>query len=134
MSDTWVAPAEARASGFMELAEEVTQPAALETALLEMPVFTPAATVMEVTLPVGSWVEMQVNGAWVRSQLSWASPHGTLFLFTSAYGSTQSMTRRLRDRLLAGGSMRVISEKPLVEGALDAVVQSAMLNSLDVSL
>ena len=95
---------------------------------------TSIAASADALLPVGAWVEMQVNGAWVRTQLSWASPHGSLFLFTSAYGSTQSMTRRSRDKLLAAGTMRVVAGQPVVDGALDAVVQTAMLNSLDVKL
>jgi len=86
------------------------------------------------SLPVGAWVELLVNGVWVRTQLSWASPHGSLFLFTSAYGSTQSMTRRSRDKLLAAGSMRIVSDQTVVDGALDAVAQTAMLNSIDVKL
>ena len=134
-ADTWVAPAEAQASGFMELLDEVPVAPAVEVDLLEPQVFTPVVMAMDApVLPVGSWVELQVNGVWVRSQLSWASPHGTLFLFTSAYGSTQSMTRRSRDKLLAAGSMRVIADQTLVAGALDAVVQSAMLNSMHISL
>jgi hypothetical protein len=44
----------------------------------------------------------------VRTQLTWASPHHTLFLFTAADGSTQSMTRRMRDKLAAEGTLRII--------------------------
>jgi hypothetical protein len=75
---------------------------------------------------------MQVAGAWVRSQLSWASPQGTLFLFTSVYGSTQSITRRSRDKLLQSGHMRVVSGEAIVNTALDGVAQTAMQNSLDL--
>ena len=42
--------------------------------------------------------------------LTWANPHGTLFLFTAADGSTQSMTRRMRDRLVSEGSLRVVPD------------------------
>ena len=133
--DTWVAPSEARASGFMEMPDALmpveSAPVAAPGDLLS---YKPLVLEQDVVLPVGSWVEMLVKGAWVRSQLSWASPHGTLFLFTSTYGSTQSMTRRSRDKLLAAGTMRVISGQPVVDKALDAVVQSALLNSIDVNL
>ena len=84
-----------------------------------------------VQMALGTWVEIEVQGAWVRSQLTWASPHGTLFLFTSAFGQTQSMSRRSRDKMLADHKMRVISERPVVDGALDAVAKAAMRNSLD---
>jgi len=57
---------------------------------------------------IGAWVELVTNGRVVRTQLTWASPHGTLFLFTAPDASTQSMTRRMRDKLAAEGSLRVV--------------------------
>lgn len=142
-AEPWVAPAEAKASGFMDVAQAMSQVLPLPVAnvalheaqapgepeQLAVPI---DSTAVEFSLPLGSWVEMLVKGRWIRTQLSWASPHGTLFLFTSAYGSTQSMTRRSRDKLLAAGSMRIVSGQPVVDGALDAVVQTAILNSMDV--
>lgn len=144
--DSWLAPVEAKVSGFMEgpaqmapsplSASALTEAAAPTHVLAELapvmdkPVVVPA----DVCLPVGAWVELLTNGAWIRTQLSWASPLGTLFLFTSAYGSTQSMTRRTRDKLLAADTMRIVSGQPIVDGALDAVAQTAMLNSIDVRL
>lgn len=129
--DLWVAPNEANVSGYMALPDEVTQ----QPGLPELPaqVMLPVEAPPEVHLAVGAWVELMVKGEWVRSQLSWASPHGTLYLFTSAYGSTQSMSRRSRDKLIASGAMRVVSDEPVVQGALDGVVQTAMLNSLDLT-
>jgi hypothetical protein len=142
-TNPWIAPAEARISGFMEVQEEVpplpspsstqagssVRDAAASMRAMGKTAMTPS----EPSLPVGSWVELLVNGAWIRTQLSWASPHGTLFLFTSAYGSTQSMTLRSRDKLLAAGTMRVVSDQAVIDGALDAVVKTAMLNSMDVT-
>ena len=116
--DPWMAPAEAQASNFVELQEEVPEPA-----------HTPEQQVAE--LPLGSWVELWANEQWSRTQLTWASPHGTLFLFTSAFGSTQSMTRRSRDKLLACGRLRLVSGQSVDEGALNAVAQTAMRNSVD---
>ena len=55
---------------------------------------------------VGVWVHLFSNRRRVRTQLTWASPQGTLFLFTASDGSTQSMTRRMRDRLIAEGALR----------------------------
>ena len=128
--DLWLAPGEARASGFMEFAPDETALAPLNG--LED---TSDDVVAEISsLGIGSWVELKVHDSWVRTQLTWASPQNKLFLFTSAFGNTQSMTRRLRDRLFAKGKLRVIAETPILDVALDAVAQKAQLNSLDVAL
>jgi hypothetical protein len=79
-------------------------------------------------------VDLLVEGKWERTQLSWIGPHGTLFLFTSAHGRSQSMTLRLLDRFIEQGSMRVLTQQTVVEGALDAVAQAAMRNSVDIRL
>ncbi|KRC20493.1 DUF1631 family protein [Acidovorax sp. Root219] len=57
---------------------------------------------------VGAWVELISNGRAVHTQLTWSSPHGTLFLFTAPDNSTQSMTRRMRDKLADEGALRVV--------------------------
>ncbi len=57
---------------------------------------------------VGAWVELRGEGDWKRTQLTWANPGSTLFLFTSPSGSTQSMTRRSLDKLLTSGKMRSV--------------------------
>lgn len=144
LAEHWVAPHEAKASGFMEMPLALAQsrslsaqptermPLGAETKALPTTSAASAQVSPDFVWPLGSWVEIWVNEVWMRTQLSWASPHGTLFLFTSAAGSTQSMTRRLRDQLIAAGSMRVISSQAVVDGALDAVAQTAMNNSVDV--
>lgn len=136
--DLWLAPEEARDSNFIELPEvaapvaEVAAPAQQETLLPEAAQIPATSTLVGVGgLPLGSWVELLSNGDWVRTQLTWASPHGSLFLFTSVYGATQSMTRRTLDKLVAGDQLRMISVLPVVDGALDAVAQQAMRNSVD---
>lgn len=146
ITEHWVAPAEAKASGFMDAPMELAQARSVPAQLTEkLPLLAelvvlpsgggaPVQVSPELVLPLGAWVELLTNDVWMRTQLSWASPHGTLFLFTSSTGSTQSMTRRLRDKLIAAGTMRVISSQAVVDGALDAVVQTAMNNSVDVSL
>ena len=129
----WVAPEEAEASNFMEMPE---------LALGEDGGSGNSAQtqndrhglVQGDDLPLGTWVELLINDQWVRTQLTWTSPHGTLFLFTSIFGTTQSMTRRSRDRLVSGGTLRVVSNQTVVEGALDAVAQMAMRNSIDITL
>lgn len=61
---------------------------------------------------LGQWVELSRDRQVVRTQLTWCSPNGALFLFTAADGSTQSMTRRMRDRLVAEGALRSIDPPP----------------------
>lgn len=131
--DPWMAPQEAQASNFMDCLDVVAEsatPAQDATALAE-----PMAIGEEVldNLALGSWIELLADGKWVRTQLTWASPHGTLFLFTNGFGATQSMTRRSRDKMLAAGHLRLVSGKAVVEGALNAVAQTAMRNSVDTS-
>jgi hypothetical protein len=130
--DPWVDPEEARTSNFVDIGADthLDSPDAAE-----VPVGSVLAGDANLDdLPLGSWVELQIEDQWVRTQLTWASPHGTLFLFTSAFGTTQSMTRRSRDRLVESGKLRVISGQPVVESALDAVAQVAMRNSVDTTL
>ena len=138
----WVAPDEARESNFLDLPDPSEATGATEKTSFSEVVHAgtvptvDAPEILETTamgvgdLSVGAWVELKVGDGWIRTQLTWASPHGTLFLFTSALGATQSMTRRSRDKLVASGNLRVISGQPVVDGALDAVAQQAMRNSL----
>jgi hypothetical protein len=120
--DPWIAPEEAMSSNFIDIAgsDDVSEPPQ-----------TLQNVSVDGELPIGSWVELLTNGQWVRTQLTWSSPHGTLFLFTSAFGTTQSMTRRSRDKLVDAGKLRLISDHAVVEVALDAVAQEAMRNSVD---
>ncbi|MGI9133416.1 MAG: DUF1631 family protein, partial [Rhodoferax sp.] len=142
--DPWVAPEEARATNFLELPDsELPSTQAdpvdpgdatlLAAPLAEEELADPATDVVVSDLPLGSWIEMYVGGQWLRTQLTWASPHGTLFLFTSVFGSTQSITRRSCDKMAAAGNLRVVSGQPVVDGALNAVAQQAMRNSVDTS-
>ena len=140
--DPWVAPQEAEASNFIELQDlgadvsaganaSEERAAGVDSGETAQAVAPVSGTSSFANLQLGSWVEMRVQDRWVRTQLTWASPHGTLFLFTSAYGTSQSMTRRSRDKMVAAGSLRLIAGQPVVEGALNAVAQIAMRNSVD---
>lgn len=145
--DHWVAPAEAQVSGFMS--DDDMLPAATASAPSGT---TPAleSTAQDMTqdmvqdqladetpqpwarkLAVGTWIELQIKGVWQRTQLSWVSPQGTMYLFTDLQAKSHSMTQRMFDRMLAESTLRVVSEQSLVDGALDAVVSAAMRNSLD---
>lgn len=136
----WLAPAEARHSGFMDTQNslaakplfQATQPGFDDTRPRDTQ--TPEAGTGAPALQVGAWVDLLMDGNWVRNQLTWASPHATLYMFTSGSGSTHSMTRRLLDKMLAMGSVRVVSGQAVVDGALDAVAQAALRNSVDVTL
>jgi hypothetical protein len=66
-----------------------------------------------VELAIGAWMELTTNHRTVHTQLTWASPHHTLFLFTAPDGSTQSMTRRVRDKLMSEGALKVLPGPPV---------------------
>ena len=79
----------------------------------------------------GTWVELMVNGNWLRVQLTWASPHATLFMFTSAAGTAHSMSRRMLERLRGQGLMKVVADRNVVDDAFDQVAKAALRNSFD---
>lgn len=128
--DPWVAPSEARESGYIDISQspesEGADSAPEATPSNAAPLQLPASTIT-----VGTWVNLQVAGQWERTQLSWIGSHGNLFLFTSASGRTQSMTLRLLDRLLQQGALQVLAEQTVVDNALNAVAQTAMQNSVE---
>ena len=128
--DPWVAPSEARESGYIDISQSPESEGAASapeaTPSNAAPLQLPASTIT-----VGTWVNLQVAGQWERTQLSWIGSHGNLFLFTSASGRTQSMTLRLLDRLLQQGALQVLAEQTVVDNALNAVAQTAMQNSVE---
>lgn len=81
-------------------------------------------------LTTGSWVDLTINNAWVRAQLTWASPHKTLFMFISGAGLAHSMSRRTIDRLRSQGLIRLVSDGRVLDHALDAVAQAALRNDI----
>lgn len=150
VSATWLAPEEARDSGFMDDMAEApredfaatmpaefpaTQPMGLidrELATDQMPleqVAQGAGLALDQLRP-GSWVELQVSGQWVRLQLAWVNEQATLCLFSSSNGSNHSMTRRMFDRLVGQDQLRLVSQGAVVERAFNAVAELAMRNSV----
>lgn len=127
--EPWVAPSEARESGYMDVAQSPL-PESVEAA----PDVAASITPVSHALTIGTWVTLLVAGKWERTQLSWIGSQGNLFLFTSVSGRTQSMTLRLLDRLFQQGAMQVLTEQSVVDGALDAVAQAAMRNSVESRL
>ncbi|MGZ5181662.1 MAG: DUF1631 family protein [Ramlibacter sp.] len=131
--DSWLAPAEAQQTGFMDSALasrplfQPTQPAPGRT-----PVHG-AGGVLPLGLVNGSWVELLLEGEWSRWQLTWVSPHRTLLMFTGAQGTTRSMTPKLVASMAQGGLLRLVSAQAVVDGALDAVAGTALLNSAGIA-
>jgi hypothetical protein len=82
-------------------------------------------------LRIGAWVEIHIKGEWVRAQLTWCSPHATLFMFTSIGGTAHSMSRRTMEKLRTGRQLRVVADRPVVDEALDQVAQAALKNSVE---
>lgn len=80
-------------------------------------------------LVTGAWVDLSVQGEWVRAQLTWTSPRGGLYMFISSKGMAHSMTRRTLERLLGSDALRIVSRGGVVESALDAVAQQALRNT-----
>ncbi len=130
--DPWVDPEEAKTSNFMGLEEDSRSPEPEPQAPL-LPDLDQALERLahwDQSMVLGTWVEIQKGNEWQRLQLTWASPHGTLYLFTSPFGQTQSMTRRTIDRLVEADKLRLVATGSLVDGAMDAVARTALHNSM----
>ena len=126
VDDPWLAESEANESGF--LAAEVHDGLDLTTDSA-LPDDAQPSPWSVADLAIGSWVELRLEGQWVRAQLTWSSPHLTLFMFVSGRGLAHSMSRRTMDRRRAQGLIRVVSDGNVVGSALDAVAQTALRNN-----
>jgi hypothetical protein len=115
---TWLAPIDMHESGFVPESAIPLGATQHET----------GDTLPPQELEVGAYVDL-VGDGWERWQLTWASPHGLLFMFTHASGATRSMTRRKLNAMLGQGTLRLVSAHPVVDGALDAVARAAWRNS-----
>src|SRR5690606_22815739 len=132
-ADRWMGHEEARGTNFYDgaLPEspqpqfQNTQPMQREWADIKAEITLRDAS----SLTVGSWFDLSQDGQELRVQLTWASPHGTLFLFGTASGRSMSMTRRGVDRLIEQGKLRVVADHSVVDEALDAVAEQALKNS-----
>lgn len=122
----WMAEGEAADSGFLD---DDPEQVSIHPADAVAPV-DPDAWDAD-SLGNGSWVDLALDGVWLRAQLTWASPHKTLFMFTSAGGRAHSMSRRTMDRLRTTGLVRLVSDGHVMDNALDAVAQAALRNNLE---
>jgi hypothetical protein len=127
VEEFWMADDEATESGYLPHAheripeveeDEVPDPAAQQAWNAQ-------------SLITGSWVDLALGGVWVRAQLTWASPHKTLFMFISSGGMAHSMSRRTMDRLRGLGLIRLVSDGRVIDHALDAVAQAALRNDVE---
>src|SRR5690606_18973483 len=101
--DSWGAP--------LSVQEERPTQSEMQALAQELRPEVPAAD-DQGALQIGQWVEIVSQQGAVQTQLTWASPHNTRFLFTGLDGSTQSMTRRMIDKLSGEGSFRRLSGAP----------------------
>jgi hypothetical protein len=137
--EPWMQRTEARDSCLMDdsftdgpSTQVSTQPAFLETRPLQRDWADLKAEMAgqgAQVLPVGTWVDVLQDGQAMRWQITWASPHGTLFLFTGANGRSLSMTKRGLERLLEQDRLRVVAHHGVVDEALDEVARQAWINS-----
>jgi hypothetical protein len=124
----WLAQSEASEAGFVN--EQAVMPVDVSSAHAKSEPI-PISPEVTMTIPIGSWVELMLEGAWVRAQLTWASPMRSLFMFVSRGGKAHSMSKRTMDKLCSQGLIRMVSDGHLVDKALDAVAQAALRNSVD---
>ncbi|MDO9437648.1 DUF1631 family protein [Hydrogenophaga sp.] len=142
--EPWMQRREARDSCLMDDAfpmgappQTTTQPAFVETQRMSRDWADVKAEISSAQrtsdLPVGTWVDILQDGQAARWQITWASPHGTLFLFTGSDGRSLSMTKRGLERLLEQDRLRVVAHHGVVDAALDDVARQAWLNSAKVT-
>jgi Protein of unknown function (DUF1631) len=127
----WMGKREAAEVGFVAEDAVAPQAAPAQQDLVGQP--SHAGHALGAAIPIGSWVELMLDGEWMRAQLTWASPHRTLYMFVASGGKAHSMSQRTMDKLRAQDQIRVVSDGRLVEKALDAVAQTALQNSVDRS-
>ena len=127
VDEFWMADSEATDSGYVHGAHERV-PEVEEDEVAD-PVAQQAWSAQN--LITGSWVDLALGGVWVRAQLTWASPHKTLFMFISSGGMAHSMSRRTMDRLRGLGLIRLVSDGRVIDHALDAVAQAALRNDVE---
>ena len=143
----WLHSSEAQQSGFMDFAETTEQPheptnlpqvnpvlpaavAASAPAFVDLQDTRPLLAEDALSIQPGAWVDLVAGNQWVRARLIWISPHGTLFMFSSAGGRSHSMTARMLEQYVTQGRFRLVSQQGLLDGALDTVAQTAMRNSV----
>jgi hypothetical protein len=127
LDDVWLADSEVANSGFLQDEDAMSLDFTEELGMAEAVQHHVWAID---DLNTGSWVDLALGGVWVRAQLTWASPHRTLFMFISGSGLAHSMSKRTLERLKQTGLLRLVSDGHVMDNALDAVAQAALRNDL----
>jgi hypothetical protein len=133
--EVWLEPSEARQSGLMAFFPEAASPTKVPSPHAQE-TDRPPADKAERThgverLQPGVWVDLYIDSVWSRWRVAWASPHSLLFMFSDGGGKYKSMTRSVLDTMMALGALRIVAEQTLLAGALDAVAERALRNSMD---
>ncbi|MEO5669355.1 MAG: DUF1631 family protein [Ramlibacter sp.] len=126
----WLSPAEIGSARMMQAGDDAPSADFQSTAREQAaaPEQPRVAGTLDEVLP-GQYFEVQVRGAWKRWRTTWASPHGLMLMFVDANGRPESMTRQMLDKMIELGAMRLLPSGSVVDGALDAVAQTALENS-----
>ncbi len=77
-------------------------------------------------LQIGTWIELKIKGQWARAQLTWQSPRKTMFVFVTGSGTAHSMSSSTLEKMLSEGKVRLVSERPVLDSALDAAASSTL--------
>jgi hypothetical protein len=130
----WLEQSEARDSGLLDLlpggAPEASQTGPAASGQPDGTGHEAATALTATSLQTGDWAEVFIGGAWSRWQLAWASPQSLMFMFADGAGRHQSMTRAMLDKMIALGALRVLPHQTVLDGALDAVADAALRNSM----
>lgn len=127
LDQPWMVEQEAADSGYMD--EEAVQRELQASASDKAAIMDRRSWRVE-SLSIGAWVDLALGGSWIRAQLTWASPQRTLFMFLSSGGMAHSMSRRTIDKMKKAGLLRMVSERRVMDNALDGVAQAALQNEL----
>ncbi|WP_460482577.1 hypothetical protein [Comamonas humi] len=98
--------------GFLASMQSI-QPAEPAPVVVEATVAEPESEYLPKPLPAdwslepGAMLEFLSQGQWLSRQLSWVSPQRTMFLFTATDGTSQTITRRMLDKLAREQAVRL---------------------------
>jgi Protein of unknown function (DUF1631) len=139
----WLGPTEAQASGFMSDFDAPSSPSEAQSrtrtgaqsgwdrhdVLEALPPGSNASS-----LKLGTWLDIASDTHNLRARLVWASPEGSMYMFTSNKGRNQTLARDVLDRLIKQGRVQYVPRLNIVDAAIDAVAQTARQNGSDSRL